>query len=74
MYRYFIDFVTFFMYFIDFIGQTKKKLVDAENDLNKFTSELEVPNLDINASVMTWKQQVQQFAKGIYCIINFSQD
>ena len=74
MYRYFIDFVTFFMYFIDFIGQTKKKLVDAENDLNKFTSKLEVPNLDINASVMTWKQQVQQFAKGIYSIINFSQD
>ena len=64
MYRYFIDFVTF-LYFIDFIGQTKKKLVDAENDLNKFTYDLEVPNFDINASVMTWKQQVQQFAKAI---------
>lgn len=45
--------------------QIEKKLVDAENDLVTFTSELGLPNLDVTASVTLWKKQVQQFAQGV---------
>ena len=38
--------------------------MDAKNDLNKFTSDLGLSDEDVNASVMLWKQDVQQFAMG----------
>lgn len=45
--------------------QTEKKLEDAKKDLETFVSELSFPEADINASVLLWKRDVQQFAIGM---------
>ena len=44
--------------------------MDAKNDLTKFTSDLGLSEEDLNASVMLWKQDVQQFAMGTIKLIH----
>lgn len=50
--------------------------MDAKNDLTKCTSDFGLSDADLNASVMLWKQDVQQFAMGtmklIYSVANKS--
>ena len=47
------------------ISKTERKLSSARDDFVKLRSELNVQDSDLDDSIMQWKEEVQQFARGI---------